>query len=77
MLLYSLQKQLHDVIFKEGWFGPVTAYCGVVESQKRGLLHAHLIYTLDGPHHPDTPEKVDEIVHAYLPDPEKVLMPIS
>ncbi len=45
---------------------------GVIESQKWGLLHAHLLYTLEQPYHPDSPDKIDRIVLAFLPDPDKV-----
>ena len=70
-----LQKALLDDIVKEKMFGPVLALTWVIESQKRGLLHAHILVTLAPPFHPDSPAKIDTIVSAELPDETTVRTP--
>ena len=42
----------------------------LVEYQKRGLPHIHMLIWLDGSAKPKTCEKVDDLVSAEIPDPE-------
>ena len=49
-------------------FGKVVARVHVIEFQKRGLPHAHILLILDGPDKPRTPEHYDQYVCAELPD---------
>jgi hypothetical protein len=49
--------------------GRVIAYVSTIEFQKRGLPHIHLMLTLDEADRPDTPEKIDLLVSAEIPDP--------
>lgn len=49
-------------------FGDVLAYSYVIEFQKRGLPHMHLVVTLR--HGPATGADIDKIVCAEIPDPE-------
>ena len=49
-------------------FGEVVAYTAVVEFQKRGLPHVHIVVTLADSSRPRTPEEVDKIVSAEIPD---------
>jgi hypothetical protein len=49
--------------------GRVIAYVSTIEFQKRGLPHIHLMLTLDKANHPDTPEKIDLLVLAEIPNP--------
>ncbi|XP_017221355.2 uncharacterized protein LOC108198086 [Daucus carota subsp. sativus] len=42
----------------------------VVEYQKRGLPHIHMLIWLDGSAKPNTCEKADDLVNAEIPDPE-------
>ena len=48
-------------------FGDVVGYLWVVEFQKRGLPHAHILIILDSKDIPKTAEQVDQIVCAELP----------
>ena len=48
-------------------FGPYLAHLGVIEFQKRGYPHAHLVYTFksEGPQHLN---EMDKWVWARIPD---------
>ncbi|XP_078440852.1 uncharacterized protein LOC144710886 [Wolffia australiana] len=59
---------LHLLIEKEV-LGKVNGHVYVVEFQKRGLPHAHMLLVLDTPHKPKTPEDIDKTVCAEIPDP--------
>jgi flagellar biosynthesis GTPase FlhF len=52
-------------------FGKVAGYTYVVEFQKRGLPHAHILLILDKDSKIRTPEEIDETVCAEIPDKEK------
>ncbi|XP_015124346.1 uncharacterized protein LOC107046271 [Diachasma alloeum] len=45
------------------------AYVWVVEYQKRGLPHVHLLLTLKADHKIATPDAVDKYISAEIPDP--------
>jgi len=64
------QNALFEAVEKAEMFGEVVAKVAVIESQKRGLLHCHIVYTLKK--QIETPEEVDEIVQAYFPDAKTV-----
>ncbi|XP_027151019.1 uncharacterized protein LOC113751274 [Coffea eugenioides] len=49
-------------------FGDVAAYAYVIEFQKRGFPHAHLLLILKPQFKPLNPEAYDKIVSAELPD---------
>jgi hypothetical protein len=51
--------------------GTVIAYVYTIEFQKCGLPHIHMMVTLDKKDRPSTPEKIDLLVNAELPDKEK------
>jgi hypothetical protein len=51
-----------------GWF---LAYVSTIEFQKRGLPHLHLMVTLDPRDRPTTPEEIDLLVSAEIPDKSK------
>lgn len=51
-------------------FGNVLAYVYTIEFQKRGLPHAHILIILAEDSKLRTAEDVDDLVCAYLPDPE-------
>jgi hypothetical protein len=59
-----LREIRHDDIF-----GTHVADVYTVEFQKRGLPHAHIIVFLDSNSQFNTPEKIDEVVSAEIPDP--------
>ena len=49
--VFNLKKdQLLEDINKKGIFGPMAAYCWVIEWQKRGLPHMHLLVILKNNH---------------------------
>ena len=61
-----------------GVLGKVVAHMHVVEFQKRGLPHAHILIILADQDRSITPEFVDSIVVAEIPpDPEETDDPIE
>ncbi|XP_078431367.1 uncharacterized protein LOC144703147 [Wolffia australiana] len=64
----KLNELLHLIIDKE-ILGKVKGRVYIVEFQKRGLLHAHMLRILDDPYKLRTPKDIDKIVCAELPDP--------
>lgn len=73
---------LYDRVFKmkldalmkliniDGVLGRVVAHIHTIEFQKRGLPHAHLLIILHDADKPRTPEDIDKLVTAELPDEE-------
>ena len=59
---------INDICVKN-IFGKIEAYAYVIEFQKRGLPHAHLLLWLQNDHKPKTVEQFDSIVSAEIPDP--------
>lgn len=57
-------------IRKNNVFGHCIADMSVIEFQKRGLPHAHILIILDPADKPLTPAEVDRLVCAEIPDPE-------
>ncbi len=55
---------------KEGFFGRVAAFVCVIEFQKRGLPHAHILLNLIEEDKITTAEEIDELVCAEIPDPD-------
>ncbi|GBO14400.1 hypothetical protein AVEN_156128-1 [Araneus ventricosus] len=62
-------KELLEDICKHGIFGTVLTYIYVIEFQKRGLPHAHILLTLDSESKIRTKDDIDKFVSAELPDP--------
>ncbi|XP_056697701.1 uncharacterized protein [Spinacia oleracea] len=56
-----------DVVDKSA-LGKVVAYVYVIEFQKRGLPHVHMLLILDENDKPRSPEEYDKIVRAEIPD---------
>ena len=63
----KLQELLKDLNINY-WFGKVITYVYVVEFQKRGLPHAHILLILAPEDKIYTVEKYDSIVSAEIPD---------
>ena len=61
-------------IYKEGILGKVVAFIEVIEFQKRGLPHAHLLIHLKSEDKLNSPQDVDNIISAEIPD--KNLFPL-
>ncbi|GBN86329.1 hypothetical protein AVEN_123582-1 [Araneus ventricosus] len=62
-------KELLEDICKHGIFGTVLAYIYVIEFQKRGLPHPHILLTLDSESKIRTKDDIGKFVIAKLPDP--------
>ena len=69
--VFHLKKdRLLDMIIKKKFFGEVAAYVYVIEFQKRGLPHMHLLVTLAHGYKITTCDIVDRFISAEIPDPE-------
>ncbi|XP_043463102.1 uncharacterized protein LOC122501545 [Leptopilina heterotoma] len=72
--VFELKKEeLIFTIVKKKLFGEVKAYVYVVEYQKRGLPHIHLLVTLKSNYKISTPEIVDKYISAEIPNPNENL----
>jgi hypothetical protein len=69
-IFYLKAQHLLFQLTKMRRLGTFIAYVYSIEFQKRGLPHMHLMITLDEKDWPNTPEKIDLLVSAELPDPE-------
>ncbi|KMQ90800.1 hypothetical protein RF55_9409 [Lasius niger] len=66
----DVKEVLKDLI-QNKIFGNIIAYAGVIEFQKRGLPHLHLLAMLSDEDKPRIQEVIDMIVWAEIPDEEK------
>ena len=64
----KLKELLCDLLEREV-LGHITAYVYTIEFQKRGLPHAHMVLFLADADKPRTPEDIDHLVSAEIPDP--------
>jgi hypothetical protein len=64
-------KCLLDDLFNKKIFGKTKAHMYVIEFQKRGLPHAHILLILNDDDKLHTCDDYDSIVSAELPDPDK------
>ena len=62
---------LMDDLFNKHVLGKVIARMHVIEFQKRGLPHAHILLILDISSKPKTIDDIDSMVCAELPDPNE------
>ncbi|XP_003740984.1 uncharacterized protein LOC100902978 [Galendromus occidentalis] len=62
-------KAFCDEVVRKQVLGEVAAYIYVIEFQKRGLPHMHMLLTLSGDSKLRTPSEVDSLISAELPDP--------
>jgi len=67
MFKLKLKALLHDIIGLNV-FGKAVAHVYVIEFQKRGLPHAHILIILNKESKPQTPEDIDAMVCAEIPD---------
>ena len=66
--VFKLKKdQLMNDLLKGNIFGKIVAYLWVIEFQKRGLPHVHMLLILDKEDVPKTANEVDKMVCAELP----------
>jgi hypothetical protein len=61
-------QHLLDKLLNKGIFGEVVANIHVIEWQKRGLPHAHILLILHSDHTPRGPDEYDRMVSAELFD---------
>ncbi|VDK43225.1 unnamed protein product, partial [Cylicostephanus goldi] len=61
-------KILHNYLFEKKVLGSVAAYVGIVEWQKRGLPHCHMLLIMTTDAKPRSPEDVDAAVQAQIPN---------
>ncbi|CAF2777345.1 unnamed protein product [Rotaria sp. Silwood2] len=61
-------KEFLDDIVKRKLFGEILAYVYVIEHRKRGLPHAHCLFTLSNEDKIKTADDVDNIISVELPD---------
>ena len=62
-------KELIREIVEKQIFGKVASYFYSIEFQKRGLPHMHLLLILQAEFKIVTPEQIDQVVCAEIPDP--------
>ena len=65
----KLNRLIEDLT-KKHVLGEVSSFVYVVEFQKRGLPHAHILLTMKFNFKPKTTEVVDKVICAELPDPD-------
>ncbi|UYV79082.1 hypothetical protein LAZ67_17001066 [Cordylochernes scorpioides] len=61
---------LLEQIKKKDFFGKAIASIRVIEFQKRGLPHAHILIILTPEDKPNTVERIDQFISAEIPDQE-------
>lgn len=61
-------KKICDEIYKDGIYGKTVGRTHVIEFQKRGLPHAHILVILESRYVPRTTEDIDQIVRAEIPN---------
>ncbi|XP_024882171.1 uncharacterized protein LOC112461236, partial [Temnothorax curvispinosus] len=66
----DVKELMRDLMQKE-IFGKIIAYVGVIEFQKRGLPHLHLLAMLGDEEKPRDEEIIDKMVWAEIPDEER------
>ena len=71
--VFKLKKDQLISDIKDGQiFGKVSAFLWVIEFQKRGLPHAHILVILSEADRPNDDNDVDNMISAQLPpDPDK------
>ena len=62
---------LMDDLLKVTILGKVKAYVYTTEWQKRGLTHCHILLTMADEYKPRTPEIIDKVASAELPDKDR------
>ncbi|PKK65715.1 hypothetical protein RhiirC2_643291, partial [Rhizophagus irregularis] len=69
----KLKSITHDLFIK-GVLGKVIAHVHVIEFQKRGLPHAHILMILAPEDKPRISDDFDELVCAEIPDKQQQLL---
>jgi hypothetical protein len=66
--VFHLKLKILMKILKDGVLGESVAYCSTIEFQKRGLPHVHILFITSQQDCPKTPDEVDRVISAELPD---------
>ena len=66
----KLKAVMHDLT-ELNIFGKAVANIHVIEFQKKGLPHAHILIVLDKLNKPHTPDDVDSMICAEIPNKDK------
>ncbi|KAB2620482.1 hypothetical protein D8674_043012 [Pyrus ussuriensis x Pyrus communis] len=61
-------EQLKEEIIEKGVLGSVVAYAYVIEFQKRGIPHVHMVVVLNENDKINNPDEYDQIVRAEIPN---------
>ena len=69
-IFHFKKNALLDLIVKKKFFGEVAGFLYVIEFQKRGLPHCHLLVTLFQQSKINIADKVDKFISAEIPDPQ-------
>lgn len=70
--VFNIKKDyLIDLIVEKKYFGEVTAYVYVIEFQKRGLPHVHMLVKLKQNSKISSSEIVDRYISAEIPNPDE------
>ncbi|KAG1098753.1 hypothetical protein G6F42_017939 [Rhizopus arrhizus] len=64
----KLKALLNDIV-RKSVLGKATTCCYTIEFQKRSLPHCHMLFILDEEDKPRTPEDINRIASAEIPDP--------
>lgn len=63
----------YEDIMSGNVFGTVIASTYVIEFQKRGLPHAHMIFILHPDNKLNSPEQIDKVISAEIPEDDDIL----
>ena len=67
-VFYLYLKEIEQDIMEKKVFGTVVSKIHVIEFQKRGLPHAHMLVTIASEDEPKSPQEIDNVISAELPD---------
>uniref|UniRef100_A0A7E4URS8 ATP-dependent DNA helicase n=1 Tax=Panagrellus redivivus TaxID=6233 RepID=A0A7E4URS8_PANRE len=69
-VFHMKSKSLLSEVIDDQIFGKIEAFLWVIEYQKRGLPHCHMLFFLAKEDKIKTPELLDQIIKAVIPNPE-------
>ena len=69
-VFYLKLHELKEDLLKRNVLGRITAHVYTIEFQKRGLPHAHMLLFFKDADKPRTPQDIDALVSAQIPDPQ-------